>query len=272
MARRMFAVVDVVELLRHWQAGDSLSQMARALGLDRKTVRKYTGRAEAAGLVPGGSHLSQAEWAAKVREWFPELKRSTCEILGARPDRDPPHLHPEAPRHHHARHYPSAPARRARPHGEHRQPAPLRAPRVRRRGGREPGHGAARRSPAGRGGAARLRTPGQLDRPPERREAARVGVHHDARLLPPSVLLPRAAHDARRVPRRPRGRLRLLRRLPASPRARQPGQRHPQGPTCTTRGSIVATPSSPTTTAASSTRRAWRTPKTRLAHQTAPRS
>jgi transposase len=69
----MFAVVDVVELLRHWQAGDSVSQMARALGLDRKTVRKYTGRAEAAGMVPGGSHLSQAEWAAKVREWFPEL-------------------------------------------------------------------------------------------------------------------------------------------------------------------------------------------------------
>ena len=61
MARRMFAVVDVVELLRHWQAGDSVSQMARALGLDRKTVRKYVGRAEAAGLVPGGAPFSQAE-------------------------------------------------------------------------------------------------------------------------------------------------------------------------------------------------------------------
>jgi transposase len=69
----MFAVMDVVELLRHWQAGDTVSQMARALGLDRKTVRKYAGRAEAAGMVPGGSPLSQAEWAAKVREWFPEL-------------------------------------------------------------------------------------------------------------------------------------------------------------------------------------------------------
>ena len=69
----MFAVVDVVELLRHWQAGDSVSQMARALGLDRKTVRKYVGRAEAAGLGPGGAPLSQAEWAAKVRAWFPEL-------------------------------------------------------------------------------------------------------------------------------------------------------------------------------------------------------
>ncbi|MFA4965489.1 MAG: hypothetical protein WC709_07630 [Thermoleophilia bacterium] len=73
MARRMFAVVDVVELLRHWQAGDNVSQMARALGLDRKTVRKYVGRAEAAGMVPGGAPFSAAEWAARVREWFPEL-------------------------------------------------------------------------------------------------------------------------------------------------------------------------------------------------------
>ena len=66
-------MVDVVELLRHWYAGDSVSQMARALGLDRKTVRKYAGRAEAAGMAPGGASLSQAEWAEKVREWFPEL-------------------------------------------------------------------------------------------------------------------------------------------------------------------------------------------------------
>src|SRR5665647_2816987 len=74
MARRMFAVVDVVKLLRHWQAGDNVSQMARALGLDRKTVRKYVGRAAAAGLVPGGAAFSQAEWASRVRAWFPELK------------------------------------------------------------------------------------------------------------------------------------------------------------------------------------------------------
>jgi transposase len=73
MARRMFAVVDVVELLRHWQAGDSVSQMARALGLDRKTVRKYAGRAQAAGMTPGGAPLSRAQWAEQVQAWFPEL-------------------------------------------------------------------------------------------------------------------------------------------------------------------------------------------------------
>ena len=40
-------MVDVVKLLRHWQAGDNVSRMARALGLDRK--------------------------AAQVDAWFPEL-------------------------------------------------------------------------------------------------------------------------------------------------------------------------------------------------------
>jgi hypothetical protein len=29
--------------------------------------------AEAAGMAPGGPPLGEAEWDAKVREWFPEL-------------------------------------------------------------------------------------------------------------------------------------------------------------------------------------------------------
>lgn len=66
-------MVDVVELLRHWYAGDTVSQMARALGLDRKTVRKYTGRAAREGLKPNGPSVSSAQWADLVREWFPEL-------------------------------------------------------------------------------------------------------------------------------------------------------------------------------------------------------
>ena len=68
MARRMFTVVDVVELLRHWYAGDNVSQMARALGLDRKTVRKYTGRAEAAGIL------------GTTRYWTPELHWSAFQL------------------------------------------------------------------------------------------------------------------------------------------------------------------------------------------------
>ena len=54
MARRAFDVVDVTEILAPWYAGRSKNQIAGSLGLDRKTVRKYLGLAEAQGLVPGG--------------------------------------------------------------------------------------------------------------------------------------------------------------------------------------------------------------------------
>jgi DNA replication protein DnaC len=41
MARRTFKVIDVAEILVHWHAGRSLSEIAESLGVDRKTVRKY---------------------------------------------------------------------------------------------------------------------------------------------------------------------------------------------------------------------------------------
>lgn len=65
-------MIDVVEILKHWQTGRNVSEIARGLGLDRKTVRKYIAPAEHEGLVPGGS-LSGEEWARRVKEWFPEL-------------------------------------------------------------------------------------------------------------------------------------------------------------------------------------------------------
>ena len=73
MARRTFDVVDIIEILVHWQAGRNNSEIAQSLGVDRKTVRKYVVTAEAAGMVPGGPPLSEAGWDAKAREWFPEL-------------------------------------------------------------------------------------------------------------------------------------------------------------------------------------------------------
>jgi len=66
-------VVDVTEILIHWHAGRSQSQIASSLGLDRKTVKKYLDPAIAAGLEPGGSPRSPDEWAELVREWFPQL-------------------------------------------------------------------------------------------------------------------------------------------------------------------------------------------------------
>lgn len=41
MARREFTVRDIVEIFEHWQAGRSIRAIARSLGLDRNTVRKY---------------------------------------------------------------------------------------------------------------------------------------------------------------------------------------------------------------------------------------
>src|SRR2546430_16090486 len=73
MARRTFDVVDIIEILVHWHAGRSNSEIAQSLGVDRKTVRKYAAAAEAAGMSPGGPPLGEAEWAAKVRAWVPEL-------------------------------------------------------------------------------------------------------------------------------------------------------------------------------------------------------
>jgi hypothetical protein len=71
MARRTFEVIDLVEPYTHWCAGRPKLEVARSLGLDPKTVRKYVAAAEAAGLEPGGPTLSEQEWRVKVWAWFP---------------------------------------------------------------------------------------------------------------------------------------------------------------------------------------------------------
>jgi hypothetical protein len=40
LARRTFDVTDVTEILVHWYAGRSQSEIATSLGVDRKTIRK----------------------------------------------------------------------------------------------------------------------------------------------------------------------------------------------------------------------------------------
>jgi transposase len=73
MARRTFDVVDIMEILVHWYAGRSKSEVALSLGVDRKTAGKYIAAAEAAGMRPGGPPVSEERWAELAREWFPEL-------------------------------------------------------------------------------------------------------------------------------------------------------------------------------------------------------
>lgn len=66
-------MIDIVEILIHWYAGRSQHELATSLGVDRKTQRKYTGPARAAGMGPGGPPMAEADWRTLVCGWFPEL-------------------------------------------------------------------------------------------------------------------------------------------------------------------------------------------------------
>ena len=67
MARRTFNVVDIIEILVHWHAARSNSEIAQSLGVDRKTARKYTAAAEAAGMRPGEPPVGEERWAELAR-------------------------------------------------------------------------------------------------------------------------------------------------------------------------------------------------------------
>jgi transposase len=73
LARRTFNVVDITEILVHWHAGRSISEIARSLGVDRNTVRKYTEAAQEAGIQPGEAPIGATRWAELIGEWFPHL-------------------------------------------------------------------------------------------------------------------------------------------------------------------------------------------------------
>src|SRR3954471_14043256 len=64
LERRTFDVIDVIEILTHWYAGRSQNELATSLGVDRKTLRKYTAPAVAAGMAPGGPGDGRAGLAA----------------------------------------------------------------------------------------------------------------------------------------------------------------------------------------------------------------
>jgi transposase len=68
-------VIDIVEVLVHWHAGRRIGELSSSLGVDPKTIRKYTAPAIAAGIVPGSVPVrTTAEWSELVESWFPELR------------------------------------------------------------------------------------------------------------------------------------------------------------------------------------------------------
>lgn len=66
-------MIDIIEIMVHWYAGRSRNELSVSLGVDRKTIRKYLAPAVAAGMVPGGPPVEEAEWRALVTGWFPGL-------------------------------------------------------------------------------------------------------------------------------------------------------------------------------------------------------
>ncbi len=53
MAYREVTMIEITEVLRQWLAGARRKQIARRLGRDPKTVRRYLRTAERSGLRPG---------------------------------------------------------------------------------------------------------------------------------------------------------------------------------------------------------------------------
>ncbi len=73
---------DITEILMHWQAGRSVRQIARSLGVDRplaetgdyrSTVRKYVRLAASLGYQPKQTNLSAQEWAVILEQQAPAL-------------------------------------------------------------------------------------------------------------------------------------------------------------------------------------------------------
>src|SRR5260370_42399954 len=90
MARRSFDVVDVTEILIHWHAGRSKSEMAQSLDVDRRTISKYVAPAVAAGVRPGGPPGGPGRGRVAVRGRVPE-RAGTPRRPGPRPARS---VHP----------------------------------------------------------------------------------------------------------------------------------------------------------------------------------
>jgi hypothetical protein len=81
----------VTDILTRWRAGAPKARIAREVGCDRKTVRKYVHAAERRGLSPGPP-LAPAEWATYIQTWFPEVvdtrvRRATRRELDQHRDR-----------------------------------------------------------------------------------------------------------------------------------------------------------------------------------------
>lgn len=77
MGYREMSRMEIVDVVRRWQAGESRRAMARGLGLARATVDKYVSGAAQLGLVAGGPPPTESQVLALVRQNRPSGERST---------------------------------------------------------------------------------------------------------------------------------------------------------------------------------------------------
>lgn len=61
MAYKELSRVEIMELIRRWQTGAGIRELARVSGLSRNTVKKYLQEAERAGLKRGGSPPTESQ-------------------------------------------------------------------------------------------------------------------------------------------------------------------------------------------------------------------
>ena len=169
-------MIDVIEILTHWYAGRSQNELATSLGVDRKTLRKYTAPAVAAGMAPGGPPMDEADWRRLATEWFPQLIDHRLRQVSW------PSIEPH-------RDYIAAQLAAGvtvatihqRLRDEHGLDASVASVRrwvranLPEQARRSAGHGAARRAAARRAGADRLRPAGDVARPRRRGGGGRCG-------------------------------------------------------------------------------------------------
>jgi hypothetical protein len=72
LARRVFTVRDVAEILNHWQAGRSIRAISRSLGASRPAIRKYVSIAYAHGFKTGGLPPPEG-WQSFLKNAAPEI-------------------------------------------------------------------------------------------------------------------------------------------------------------------------------------------------------
>ncbi|GAA3142721.1 IS21 family transposase [Rhodococcus baikonurensis] len=73
---------DLIEMFRHWNAGRSQVEIHQALGIDRKTIRKYLQPAVRDGIEPAPQEVFDEHlWRERIDHWFPALSDPAARAL-----------------------------------------------------------------------------------------------------------------------------------------------------------------------------------------------